>query len=298
MPGVNQYDEEEATPPWGAYITGILLIGVFGLLIWLLANYPNEPTKRPLTDDCESITKPDGYASAKERRSSNISSAIDNNKATSPNTTSNNDQEQININRQIAKFNCQLAIYTRDLAFFTKLLVGATAGLIVVGLFQWRVLRISSKDMRIFQRAYLSVEPMGIEPFLSIGSRQSSGLVGIKNSGNLPATEVKWAIHTKFDANINWRTPNVFKELQGDNVVTPGTMMRQGSNAIVFGDFRGTQIYIYGRVSYNDGFTGERWVNFCHRYNSINIDEQAALDGSHRIAAEWGRYHRYGNAAG
>jgi hypothetical protein len=57
--------EEQHPAPTGAYITGILLIGAFGLLIWLLASYPNEPTKRPLTDDCESITKPDDYASAK-----------------------------------------------------------------------------------------------------------------------------------------------------------------------------------------------------------------------------------------
>jgi hypothetical protein len=47
-------------------------------------------------------------------------------------------------------------------------------------------------------------------------------------------------------------------------------------------------IYIWGRVSYHDGFRPDRWVEFCHRYN---------LHGAsgYEIKAENGRYHEKGN---
>jgi hypothetical protein len=93
---------------------------------------------------------------------------------------------------------------------------------------------------------------MGIEPFTGPVDSLSSGLVGIKNSGNLPATNVKWAIQIQLSTDRRWPTPRIYQELEGDNVLAPGAIMRQGSDPIVFayGNFEEFRIsyyiYVYG----------------------------------------------------
>jgi hypothetical protein len=53
--------------------------------------------------------------------------------------------------------------------------------------------------------------------------------------------------------------------------------------------------YVWGEVTYTDGFGIERFTKFCHRYN-----HQAIV--SHREGGAWvppedARYHDYGNEA-
>jgi hypothetical protein len=109
---------------------------MFGFLIWLIANYPNNPAERSRTDDCESIAEPNRQSQSKESPARETSTTVKHNETTPPDSARNEADNKIDTERQIAKYNCQLAIYTRDLAFFTKWLVYVTTGLIVIGLLQ------------------------------------------------------------------------------------------------------------------------------------------------------------------
>lgn len=84
--------------------------------------------------------------------------------------------------------------------------------------------------------------------------------------------------------------------------------MRQGGEIIPAGPPDGLRkqdglyIYVWGIVTYHDGFTAGRITKFCHRYNCGNVFEDTLRWGdtaywSVSIAEEFARYHRYGNNA-
>ena len=54
-------------------------------------------------------------------------------------------------------------------------------------------------------------------------------------------------------------------------------------------------IYVWGRVTYLDGFGKRRFTNFCHRYNTGA--RKFAEGGRYFIPEEDARYHDYGNGA-
>jgi hypothetical protein len=54
-------------------------------------------------------------------------------------------------------------------------------------------------------------------------------------------------------------------------------------------------IYVWGRVTYLDGFGKRRFTNFCHRYNTAMKKPPAG--GGYVIREEDARYHDYGNDA-
>jgi hypothetical protein len=175
---------------------------------------------------------------------------------------------------------------------FSGLLVVATFILAVISGFQIR-------DARIVQRAFISVEPGGIRPFKGDDDRIACDII-IRNAGNLPARKVAWFIDKKYSENPaekDFPIAAITNQMLGDIVLAPKGKIRKGSipsDKQTFDTYRNNAqpdrawLFVWGRVSYHDGFRAGRHTDFCHRYN---------LRGARGFAIKRknGRYHEYGN---
>jgi hypothetical protein len=148
---------------------------------------------------------------------------------------------------------------------------------------------------KILQRAYLAVEPLGVE---TIPQEGVLGYVGISNVGNLPARKVRWCLYIECDNDKERKHFPVFDvDVDGNNVVPPGTVMRRGSKAIpshellLFHPETEKFCFIWGTIRYTDGFGKERFTDFCHRYNC------EAITAAKEIPESTARYHEHGNNA-
>jgi hypothetical protein len=131
-----------------------------------------------------------------------------------------------------------------------------------------RVSRRQVKDARILQRAYLSVESEGVHSL-----RNKSGYVahiGIKNFGHLPARAVRWVIAHDFSRDGR-RQEFPVDEPNPDEaiIIPPGGTAVQGSAPIEYipGGDETYFLYIWGIITYDDGFGKNRKTRFCHRFN-------------------------------
>jgi hypothetical protein len=188
-----------------------------------------------------------------------------------------------------------------------------TAATVVIARFTVVLARVGRRQVeytRILERAYLSVEPGGIVPTKRADKEMSPSLahIDICNSGRLPAKEVKWVIKHSFsyDHTLN-HFPIQEAAAEGDNVVSPGGSMRQGSGPILFaseahpGGIRKESnwyLYVWGAVYYRDGFEQLRTTRFCHRYNCINAMQVADVKGiGFAIDAVDARHHPFGSSS-
>jgi hypothetical protein len=187
-----------------------------------------------------------------------------------------------------------LVIFTLWLALATIVLAVSTIGLWIVSVGAGNR---QSRETQILQRAYISVEPGGIRPYQGEGENRIACDVVIVNAGNLPARNIKWLIKRKYSYSAIDADFKVDPDkLDGDIVLAPKAHARKGAPATSRQELnekqRGAEpdkawLYIWGRVSYHDGFRADRWIEFCHRYN--------LRGGGHVIDAENGRYHEKGN---
>jgi hypothetical protein len=146
----------------------------------------------------------------------------------------------------------------------SALLVAATIGL---GWITARGIRNQSRETRILQRAYISVEPGGISADVWNPIDDVVAHIGIKNSGHLPARHVAWKTHCEFsDAEHRGTFPETGKVYGGSNIITAAVTMTQGSEPLRYED-KWRYIYVWGRITYTDGFNQNRWLIYCHRYN-------------------------------
>lgn len=188
-----------------------------------------------------------------------------------------------------------VAIFTGLLAYATYRLVKSTNNL-------WTATKDASErqelDTRVLQRAYLSVEPGGINQFLDGTPRLSCDIL-IRNAGNLPAKHVSWFIERIISQHDNLRDFHI-GEREGKIVLAPKAVAKKGTknnlpklNVLNLrpnpGNPSANWIYVWGRVDYHDGFKGDRFIEFCHRYNI----GASGTEGD--ISAEAGRYHESGN---
>jgi len=185
--------------------------------------------------------------------------------------------------------------------FHEEILAIATVIIAIYTVVLARVARRQTKDTRILQRAYLSVLPGGIH----ILNDRMTGVahIEIHNGGNLPATRTKWFIDHSLETHGDWDVGKIDVRLArtGGNAVSPKTTMRQGGPAITIGpdDVRhqdGLFLYVWGAVTYRDGFRKRRFTRFCHRYNCANFTHDPQL-GAVAIDAMHARYHHLGNDA-
>lgn len=156
------------------------------------------------------------------------------------------------------------------------------------------------EDTRILQRAYVTVEAAGI--YMLRNRSECVAHVEIINSGNLPATAVKWLIRMEKRGDKDWEPPSIPDPIEGNNVIPPKGKIRQGSKdrlPVGHGGVTADEaiyLYIWGVVTYADGFGRGRATTFCHRYNCVNFtnNPQWGFAAMGRIHA---RDNRYGNSA-
>ncbi len=193
------------------------------------------------------------------------------------------------------------ALATVMIAAFTLTLWLSTRALWQAGERQLKLIEAfagrQASDTRLLQRAYLSVEPVGIVRMIRPTDRAVAH-IGIENVGNLPARNVSWIIRFRIDAAGGLTDfPINRAEAEGNNVVTPGTTMIQGSGPIATppGTFHPLGVpspflYVWGAVFYDDGFGETRTTRFCHRYNTIGWNGE-------ELPSTFARYHQSGNHA-
>jgi hypothetical protein len=182
----------------------------------------------------------------------------------------------------------RIADYTLALAAFTGMLAVSTVGL-------WIATAIGfgnqSRETKILQRAYITARRRGID---LTDDGKIIGQLAFVNVGNLPArnfcaaVKICWSI----DPDLN-----EFEELPLGEVVLPaktkfpsGTGPLPEENAEFFRHASGGFIYVWGRVSYTDGFGGSRWLRFCHRYNC-----KSPRNSKGGISRRYGRHHHHYN---
>jgi hypothetical protein len=198
-----------------------------------------------------------------------------------------------------------VAYFTLWLVGFTGVLAASTIGLWVV---TWRGASNQSKDTRILQRAYIAVEPRGVR--LRIEGKRVMGQIGMRNAGNLPARNLSWFVDLK-QSNNHLETDFPLKETKGNIVVAPRVVAPRGTAASLnIHDLDGLAnsqkredraqehslfLYVWGAVSYDDGFGNVRKTVFCHRYNWKVRGAGGVMD--HEIHEDYARYHEHGNDA-
>jgi hypothetical protein len=149
------------------------------------------------------------------------------------------------------------------------------------------------RDSRILQRAYLNVESRGIEPHVVDRGDRVHALIAIRNAGHLPARNVSWTV------NIGW--PEDHENLPLGKIEPSTGVLAAGAELItatgpLFSKDVSNYIYVWGMVTYYDGFGGSRFTKFCHRYPSkeiIRVDKNITFE----IPASAARYWPYGNDA-
>jgi hypothetical protein len=159
-----------------------------------------------------------------------------------------------------------------------------------------------ANDTRILQRAYLDVDVGGIDrtiPDTMTTPPPSVGHIVIRNTGHLPARRVSLFINTRTSGDDGEEELPIGEITEQNRALMPGARMTVGSPPLQFEDIDRREArwaYVWGRVTYEDGFGDSRFTNFCHRYPTARLNGDWA--GGFRIAAEHGRNHEHGNDIG
>jgi len=179
-----------------------------------------------------------------------------------------------------------VAFFTFVLAVFTGVLSISTIGLWIVTA---KGIRNQARDIQILERAYLSVEPGGTEQtVVDRGDRVAAKIV-IRNVGHLPARNVRFCGDAGRREGID---DFPLKELfPGKIVLAPGATSTQAV-ATIFAPQVGNSTYVWGIVTYDDGFGRARFTRFCHRYRT-----KAFLNSIFELPGEAAEIHECGNDA-
>jgi hypothetical protein len=195
-----------------------------------------------------------------------------------------------------------LAIFTWRLWLSTHRLWGVTN----------KTLEHTERTTRKELRAYISVEPLGINEY--IGHNYLIGHYQIRNVGKLPARDVTIYSTIGLDPNGERRDFPVGAPRASPTVLQPGATMEFGSQygfAIPADQLDANEplklsgyLYVWGEVLYTDEFKTAGWTAFCHRYpcDMFGMAEDKETRGrSHyrSIDRKFARYHEQaGNEAG
>jgi hypothetical protein len=159
-----------------------------------------------------------------------------------------------------------VAFFTFVLAIFTGVLSLSTIGLWIATA---RGIHAQSRETRILQRAYLNVEPAGIEPHHDRADRVVARII-IRNVGHLPARNVIWW-STGRGPGLMGDGDFPIEEPTGKGIVlAPGGATKRRA-ATVFTEREGkpalgNSLYVWGIVRYRDGFGKKRFTQFRHYY--------------------------------
>jgi hypothetical protein len=163
---------------------------------------------------------------------------------------------------------------------------------------------LEQQNIRTLQRAYISVEPLGIEPFHSASHIPDNvvGHVQCRNVGHLPArnfqlsqVKMKWVaddlIENEVPTDVDMEPYKQAIPIQAK--VPVGTGDRLPPEHLLQLANRNGYLLVWGKATYTDGFGCPRMVKFCHRYPCIDCkgDQQSGYS----IGTEHVRYHHHGN---
>jgi hypothetical protein len=172
-------------------------------------------------------------------------------------------------------------------AAYTAVLAVSTIGLWIVTA---RGIRNQRRDTEILQRAYLSVEPGGIKPPFDRADRVR-GYVICRNRGHLPARKLSW--HTRTDTAQEGAEEFPIGEMsEARGVVAPGTEMIVSAGTFFTNKLQNT-LFVWGMVTYDDGFGNRRYTKFCHWYYT----KAFYGEGTFEIPPDAGQMWEYGNDA-
>jgi hypothetical protein len=119
---------------------------------------------------------------------------------------------------------------------------------------------------RIVERAYIGVWPRGIEPSHVDRADRVHALVVFRNTGHLPARNVSWNIQMGSWEGNDTEPPEVTVDPM-KNVLAPGGEIFTSSD-IMFSNKTPNNTFIWGKITYDDGFGVPRFTKFCHYYRT------------------------------
>jgi hypothetical protein len=172
-------------------------------------------------------------------------------------------------------------------AVYTAVLAISTIGLWIVTALG---IRNQRRDTQVLQRAYLSVEPGGIKEPYDRDDRVH-GYVICRNRGHLPARKLSW--HTRTDTIQQGAEKFPISEMSEQlGVLTPGTEMIVSAGTF-FTNKLENALFVWGMVTYDDGFRNRRYTKFCHVYYTKPFYGA----GTFTIPADQGQFNDEGNDA-
>jgi hypothetical protein len=150
---------------------------------------------------------------------------------------------------------------------------------------------------KAMQRAHLAVDADGVvQIWGSLVGRDSLVEIMIRNAGHLTARKIKWDLRAEISADPRRERFDVTDEpkIIGNNILVPGGDMRRvlkikfAQDDVRNFENHGHTLYVWGIVHYADGFEKNRFLRFCHRYETDSMK-------SGGLMADRARQHQYGN---
>ena len=188
-----------------------------------------------------------------------------------------------------------VALYTLVLSLFTGLLVFVTGGLIWVGYRQILLTKAiadrQTNDTEIIQRAYVNVEPGGLTEHRDRDDRLHTTVI-FRNVGHLPARNLRWYGTFGNASDTATDTFPIGALGEGAIVLPPGATSIQHVGT-VFTDRLQNSLFVWGIVTYEDGFGKQRFTRFCHLYGTKNIINRLGVN----LPAGNARFYEHGNEA-
>jgi len=159
----------------------------------------------------------------------------------------------------------------------------------------------------MLQRAYISIEPLGINPWHSPATGVPCNVVGhvqCRNAGHLPARnfrvspiKMKWVAADRIEDEVptDVDVERYEQAIPIQAMVTVGTSDLLSSEDLLHVSNRKGYLLVWGKAAYRDGFdtTPRRFIKFCHRYPCV--DCTGDQEKGYTIGTKNVRYHNFGN---
>ena len=166
---------------------------------------------------------------------------------------------------------------------------------------------MEQENTKIIQRAYISIEPSGINPWRSSVTGAPCNIVGhvqCRNVGRLPARnfqlspiKMKWVPDDRIEQEV---PSDVEVDERYEQAIPIQASVAVGSEDLSSEDLRQVAdrkgyLLVWGKATYRDGFdtTPLRSIKFCHRYPCVDCtgdEEKGYAIGTANV-----RYHNHGN---
>lgn len=175
-------------------LVAVVLSLAFGGQLFPQRSYPEEPPKRTFSYRSKAIAQAKDNSAQTQSTAVNPTTADAEKKASGAESGTSQHDDDEEINRKLAEYTGELALFTKWLVIATVFL-GAVAGIqAIVSYWQWGVLRDTLNETKqsnaLTLRAWLLVEHIETPDLSAEGVANKKVLVTVRNFGKLPATDV------------------------------------------------------------------------------------------------------------